>query len=143
MNWQMLTRALEDKDEKLIRHPCVEERYRKYKQDMKEKGYSLHEHIIDIYFSGRQSNDTFHIAPNDFPYWLAPGIDHLVGWVNPNVEVGDDWKDALLSIVAKQYKSAFCRDHVKWKVNTLENMTVPEIKHMHIFIHRQSELNKI
>lgn len=61
----------------------IEEQYKEYKLDLKNKGLSSYEYIMLSYFC---KGNKYSFQVNNFPYHLDKGIKHYVLWINPSFE---------------------------------------------------------
>ncbi|KAJ2796292.1 hypothetical protein H4R20_005582 [Coemansia guatemalensis] len=72
----------------------------------------------------------------DFPYYFEEGVEHWIIWCTKYLPVGNVCPDAA----AKVIKQAFGND-AEWTylVNIVENQSVQELSHGHIFVKRSPD----
>ena len=123
-SWTTVTRHRH----KLTRHPDVLEAYQDFKSQLAAKGTSLEDNIKATVFRGKESDSPV-LVPNQFPYWVAPGIEHWVLWSPPSV--GPLSAAAIRAAITAQRPTGV-RD-VFWFENPPAAKTVPGIWHVHVF----------
>jgi hypothetical protein len=83
--------------------------------------------------TGYQPSSTINLAPNDFPYYFPPNVDHLILWctrpfTQPEIDA------ALPSLLAARYGGA--QIEVQQFVNPSVLQSIKEIFHAHIIVLR-------
>ena len=124
-SWTTITRHRH----KLTRHPDVLEAYQDFKSQLAARGHSLEDHVRATVFKGGRVRDPV-LVPNQFPYWVADGIQHWVLW-SPR---GPLSAAAVRAAITAQ-RPAGVRD-VFWFENPPAAKTVPVIWHVHVFLTR-------
>lgn len=74
--------------------------------------------------------DDFLLLPNDFPYYLADGVQHWVMWcrkpLKPGFEAPPGAKDAIMG--------CFGQVEFRYFVNPVAKQSVPQLSHAHAFV---------
>lgn len=124
----------------LGRELAIEEKYKEYKLDLKNKGLSNYQNIMLLYFSGK--GNKFSLQLNNFPYNLDKGIKHYVLWINPNCEnefkLHSKWNLSLIEDII--CKELYRGNKMKFKLGCIyfQNLekfrSIQSINHFQVFI---------
>ena len=108
----------------LTRHPDVLEAYQDFKSRLAVRGHSLEDHVRATVLKGRSGPV---LVPNQFPYWVADGIQHWVLW-SPRGPLGA----AAVRAAITEQRPAWAAEAF-WFENPPAAKTVPGIWHVHVF----------
>ena len=119
--WATITRHRH----KFTRHPDVLKAYQDFKSRLATKGQTLEDHVRTTVLKGARGPV---LVPNQFPYWVADGIQHWVLW-SPHGPLGAAAiREAITAQRPARVTEAF------WFENPLAAKTVPGIWHVHVFL---------
>ncbi|PIA15473.1 hypothetical protein COEREDRAFT_87880 [Coemansia reversa NRRL 1564] len=78
----------------------------------------------------------FLLVEADFPYYIEEGIEHWIIWCIKHLPVGNACPEAAVEIIKQTFG-----DSADWTyfVNFVQNQSVKEISHAHVFIKRSQE----
>jgi hypothetical protein len=111
---------------KLTRHPDVLAAYQDFKLQLAAQGKRLEDNILEKVINHA---DGPVLVPNEFPYWIAPGIEHWVLWSPPSV--GPLSAAAVRAAITEQRPAGAKAG--TWFENPPAAKTVPGIWHVHVF----------
>jgi hypothetical protein len=123
VSWTTIAR----KRHTLTRHPDVLEAYQDFKMRLAAQGLTLEDHVRATVMAGARGPV---LAPNAFPYWVAPGIQHWVLWSGRGPLSTREIREAI----AVQRPAGVTR--AQWFENPPAAKTVPGIWHVHVFLSR-------
>lgn len=119
--------TIQRKRHTLTRHPDVLEAYQDFKMRMKAKGLTLEDHVRATILA-RAKRGAPVLAPNAFPYRVAPGIQHWVLWSLRGLLNTAEIREAI----AVQRPAGVTE--AQWFENPPAAKTVPGIWHAHVFL---------
>lgn len=105
------------------RRPEIDEAYRQHKNDLHCSNRTLAAHVLSLYFGNPKT--MYVIVANMYPYDLAPGIQHLLLWINPRYKM-------TVREYSKIIDAAF--DRAVYFENADQNKSIPGVRHIHIFV---------
>lgn len=112
---------------KLTRHPDVLEAYQDFKSQLAARGRSLEDHMKStVLKDGRVRGPV--LVPNEFPYWVADGIQHWVLWSAAGPLSAAEVRTAITEQRPAWAAEAF------WFENPPAAKTIPGIWHVHVFL---------
>lgn len=110
---------------KLTRHPDVLEAYQDFKSRLAARGRSLEDHVKTTVLKGRRGPV---FVPNEFPYWVADGIQHWVLWSAAGPLSAEEIRVAVTAQRPVGVRHAY------WFENPPAAKTIPGIWHVHVFL---------
>ena len=102
----------------------------------KSRPQEFRDQFIDSLFDTRlvSQHIPFRFVPNNFPYFVENGINHFIFWIRPDYECNHD-PDSIRRYISMYVISRFQRPlEFCFFRNSMENKSVPEIEHYHVFI---------
>lgn len=115
------------KHSRLTRHPDVLKRYQDFKSHLAHKGLTLADYMRR-HLRRRGGEEIPVLVPNQFPYWVAPGIEHWVLWSLS----GPLHNAAAIRAAITAQRPVWARE-VLWFENPPAAKTIPELWHIHVF----------
>lgn len=85
-----------------------------------------------------EAQTTLKLAPNTFPYWTPPSVDHWVLWSLGAPCSRQDIENVKEEL--RQLKKGQELEFLHWK-NPPRLQSLPNIEHVHIFVHSKDESN--
>ena len=121
--------TIKHKRHTLTRHPDVITAYQDFKSQLAARGLTLEDHVrATVLAEGRTGGPV--LAPNAFPYWVAPGIQHWVLWSASGPLSVREIREAI----AVQRPAGVTE--ALWFENLPAAKTIPGIWHVHVFLSR-------
>jgi len=114
------------------RTPEVIERYQQHRENLASKGQTLTDFILTSVFDQEALNRGWTFVENDFPYRLAPGIQHFVFWISPQNRLSTDQKLEQLNL--ELIRRGYSLDRVVYYQNLPHLQSIPCIEHYQVFI---------
>ncbi|CAO3631189.1 unnamed protein product [Cunninghamella blakesleeana] len=126
--------VLSNQVKKLHRHPSVQVVYQKWLKDTLEKYGTIENYLLatKLHFPSSSSSEEppVIILPNDFPYSVDQGIEHILLWSQQPLS-----PDYVEEIMKKNYNPK------EWDwvyfVNPPEVQSVKKLPHVHVFLNRR------
>lgn len=112
----------------LPRQECVIGRYNKNMKIIKATK-TIQQHLMEKYFS---DSETIVLVPNEYPYFTVSDVSHYLLWIHPSVKVSTSAKIREI-IDTKIQETVECKEYIYFE-NNLDNKSIPDIRHFHIFI---------
>ncbi|KAI9478782.1 MAG: hypothetical protein EXX96DRAFT_572269 [Benjaminiella poitrasii] len=117
---------------KLRRNKTAQDIYQKWTKDTVDKYGSVENYLLKekIHFPPSSELGIL-ILPNDFPYSVDPGIEHILIWSKEPLA-----SDVVESILEKKYGSSIW----EWVyfVNPPEWQSIPRLPHVHVFMRKRA-----
>jgi hypothetical protein len=141
---------------RLSRSVDIERRYKSEKEELSKIYETIYDHILHTKFNFERRLDKdngkwkafrpqcdadseifkISLVKNDYPYFVAPGIEHWVLWKLYSEISMDDVAQALADLKSK-YDDVL--DMIWWE-NPPSLKSLPDINHIHILVRRKSNL---
>ncbi|KAI8091892.1 hypothetical protein BDF21DRAFT_410454 [Thamnidium elegans] len=114
---------------KLRRNKDQQAVYAKWVKETKEEYGSVENYLKETKIQYPEGV-TFLVLPNDFPYSVDPGIDHILIWSKTPID-----SELVSEILEERYGS----NNWEWTyfVNPPQWQSVPSLPHTHIFLRRR------
>ena len=113
----------------LPRQKCVLQEYETNMKKIKQET-TIVDYLFKKYLSGTQQ---LVLVPNEYPYYCQDGIIHYLLWVHPSFKVYNN--EQIKCIISfRLYDLKIKYQNFIFFENNLNNKSIPEIKHYHVFI---------
>jgi len=115
---------------KLYRKPEIENKYKLFQKRILKTHNSIYEYILNNVIC----NKKIHIMLNKFPYHIEKNVTHWIIWNKGNYN-----KNIYKKIIFKIFNPKYY--DIIFRINKLEDRSIPEIGHCHIFIKLKNTKN--
>jgi len=119
----------------LKRTPIIQRAYDEYTALLKIQGKSPAKNILHLLFAPSCERRIM-IVENAFPYYLEPGIIHLVAWINPlYITKEPDVRKFIFAKLVLRFgrPSSQHITYIMFK-NNPSHGSIPDVEHYHIFV---------
>ena len=134
ISWNLLRKFSWNSPPRIVLGRSLESntKYREYRLTLQEKGISSYTNIMDLFVTGGK----YVLEHNNFPYFMEPGIEHYIVWINPRDD--SEWKiteieDLIVAELFGNDRERMKRDCVCFQ-NIYELRSIKDISHIQVFI---------